>query len=89
MEGVSHEACSLAGTLGLGKLVVYYDDNGISIDGEVEGWFLIDTEQRFLSYGWQVLKVDGHDADAIRAATVEAKAETQKPTIIICKLLLV
>ncbi|WP_179994262.1 transketolase [Acinetobacter sp. YH1901136] len=85
MEGVSHEACSLAGTLGLGKLVVYYDDNGISIDGEVEGWFSDDTEQRFLSYGWQVLKVDGHDADAIRAATVEAKAETQKPTIIICK----
>ena len=85
MEGVSHEACSLAGTLGLGKLVVYYDDNGISIDGEVEGWFSEDTEQRFLSYGWQVLKVDGHDADAIRAATIEAKAETKKPTIIICK----
>ncbi|OFE42887.1 transketolase [Acinetobacter towneri] len=85
MEGVSHEACSLAGTLGLGKLVVYYDDNGISIDGEVEGWFSDDTEQRFLSYGWQVLKVAGHDADAIRAATVEAKAETQKPTLIICK----
>ena len=88
MEGVSHEACSLAGTLGLGKLVVYYDDNGISIDGEVEGWFSDDTEQRFLSYGWQVLKVDGHDADAIRAATVEAKAETQKPTIIICKTII-
>ena len=85
MEGVSHEACSLAGTLGLGKLVAYYDDNGISIDGEVEGWFSDDTEQRFLAYGWQVLKVDGHDADAIRAATIEAKAETKKPTIIICK----
>lgn len=85
MEGVSHEACSLAGTLGLGKLVAYYDDNGISIDGEVEGWFSDDTEQRFLAYGWQVLKVDGHDADAIRAATLEAKAETKKPTIIICK----
>lgn len=85
MEGVSHEACSLAGTLGLGKLVAYYDDNGISIDGEVEGWFSDDTEQRFLAYGWQVLKVDGHDADAIRAATVEAKAETAKPTLIICK----
>jgi transketolase len=85
MEGVSHEACSLAGTLGLGKLVAYYDDNGISIDGEVEGWFSDDTEQRFLAYGWQVLKVDGHDADAIRDATLEAKAETKKPTIIICK----
>ena len=88
MEGVSHEACSLAGTLGLGKLVVYYDDNGISIDGEVEGWFSDDTEQRFLAYGWQVLKVDGHDADAIRAATVEAKAETVKPTLIICKTII-
>ncbi|WP_374664921.1 transketolase [Acinetobacter sp.] len=85
MEGVSHEACSLAGTLGLGKLVAYYDDNGISIDGEVEGWFSDDTEQRFLAYGWQVLKVDGHDADAIREATVVAKAETAKPTLIICK----
>ncbi|WP_411691884.1 transketolase [Acinetobacter gandensis] len=88
MEGVSHEACSLAGTLGLGKLVVYYDDNGITIDGEVEGWFSDDTEQRFLAYGWQVLKVDGHDADAIRAATVEAKAETAKPTLIICKTII-
>ncbi|WP_168407109.1 transketolase [Acinetobacter indicus] len=88
MEGISHEVCSLAGTLGLGKLVVYYDDNGISIDGEVEGWFSDDTEQRFLSYGWQVLKVDGHDADAIREATVAAKAETAKPTIIICKTII-
>ncbi|OTG77208.1 transketolase [Acinetobacter sp. ANC 4169] len=85
MEGVSHEACSLAGTLGLGKLVAYYDDNGISIDGEVEGWFSDDTEQRFLAYGWQVIKVDGHDADAIREATVAAQAETAKPTLIICK----
>lgn len=85
MEGVSHEACSLAGTLGLGKLVAYYDDNGISIDGEVEGWFSDDTEQRFLAYGWQVLKVDGHDRDALRAATLEAKAEAAKPTLIICK----
>nr|WP_174505643.1 transketolase [Acinetobacter sp. Marseille-Q1620] len=85
MEGVSHEACSLAGTLGLGKLVAYYDDNGISIDGEVEGWFSDDTEQRFKAYGWQVLHVDGHDSDAIRKATVEAKAETSKPTLIICK----
>ena len=88
MEGVSHEACSLAGTLGLGKLIAYYDDNGISIDGEVEGWFSDDTEQRFLSYGWQVLKVDGHDADALRAATNEAKAESNKPTIIICKTII-
>jgi transketolase len=85
MEGVSHEACSLAGTLGLGKLVAYYDDNGISIDGEVEGWFSDDTEQRFLAYGWQVIKVDGHDAAAIRQATVAAKVETAKPTLIICK----
>ncbi|WP_432210807.1 transketolase, partial [Acinetobacter variabilis] len=85
MEGVSHEACSLAGTLGLGKLIAYYDDNGISIDGEVEGRFSDDTEQRFKSYGWQVIKVDGHDADAIRQATVEAKAEANKPTIIMCK----
>ena len=88
MEGVSHEACSLAGTLGLGKLVAYYDDNGISIDGEVEGWFSDDTEQRFLAYGWQVLKVDGHDAEALRAATLEAKAETAKPTLIICKTII-
>ncbi|WP_347473802.1 transketolase [Acinetobacter thermotolerans] len=88
MEGISHEACSLAGTLGLGKLVVYYDDNGISIDGEVEGWFSDDTEQRFKSYGWQVIKVDGHDSDAIRQATIEAKAETAKPTLIICKTII-
>ncbi|MFC3901434.1 transketolase [Acinetobacter marinus] len=85
MEGISHEVCSLAGTLQLGKLIAYYDDNGISIDGEVEGWFSDDTEQRFKAYGWQVLRVDGHDADAIRQATVEAKAETAKPTLIICK----
>lgn len=88
MEGVSHEACSLAGTLGLGKLVAYYDDNGISIDGEVEGWFSDDTEQRFHAYGWQVIKVDGHDTDALRAATLEAKAETTKPTLIICKTII-
>ena len=85
MEGISHEVCSLAGTLQLGKLIAYYDDNGISIDGEVEGWFSDDTEQRFKAYGWQVLRVDGHDADAIRKATVEAKSETAKPTLIICK----
>ncbi|MEZ2902098.1 transketolase [Acinetobacter terrestris] len=85
MEGVSHEACSLAGTLGLGKLIAYYDDNGISIDGEVEGWFSDDTEQRFHAYGWQVIKVDGHDSAAIRQATLDAKAETAKPTLIMCK----
>ncbi|MFA9485713.1 MULTISPECIES: transketolase [unclassified Moraxella] len=85
MEGVSHEACSLAGTLGLGKLIAYYDDNGISIDGEVGGWFSDDTAKRFESYNWQVLRVDGHDSDAIREATIQAKAETNKPTLIICK----
>lgn len=88
MEGISHEVCSLAGTLGLGKLIAYYDDNGISIDGEVEGWFSDDTEQRFKAYGWQVLRVDGHDAAAIRQATIEAKAETTKPTLIICKTII-
>ena len=88
MEGVSHEACSLAGTWGLGKLIAYYDDNGISIDGEVEGWFSDDTEQRFKSYGWQVLRVDGHNSDAIRQATIEAQTETSKPTIIICKTII-
>lgn len=88
MEGVSHEACSLAGTLGLGKLIAYYDDNGISIDGEVEGWFSDDTAKRFESYGWQVLSVDGHDQDAIRAATIEARNETTKPTLIICKTII-
>ncbi|MGP1607557.1 MAG: transketolase [Moraxella sp.] len=85
MEGISHEACSLAGTLELGKLIVYYDDNGISIDGEVEGWFSDDTKKRFESYNWQVLNVDGHDSQAIAAATQAAKAETTKPTLIICK----
>lgn len=85
MEGISHEACSLAGTLGLGKLIAYYDDNGISIDGEVEGWFSDDTAKRFESYNWQVIKIDGHDADAIRQATIDAKNETTRPTIIICK----
>lgn len=88
MEGISHEVCSLAGTLGLGKLIAYYDDNGISIDGEVEGWFSDDTEQRFKAYGWQVLRVDGHDAAVIRQATIEAKAETTKPTLIICKTII-
>ncbi|MBQ1783074.1 MAG: transketolase [Gammaproteobacteria bacterium] len=85
MEGISHEACSLAGTLGLGKLIAFYDDNGISIDGEVHGWFTDNTAQRFDAYGWQVLKVDGHDAAAIAAAIDAARAEGGKPSLIICK----
>ena len=86
MEGVSHEACSLAGTLGLGKLIAVYDDNGISIDGEVEGWFTDDTPKRFEAYGWQVIPaVDGHDSVAIEAAFVAAQAETARPTLICCK----
>ncbi|BFM05219.1 transketolase [Halioxenophilus aromaticivorans] len=86
MEGISHEVCSLAGTLGLGKLVVFYDDNGISIDGEVEGWFTDDTPKRFESYGWQVIPgVDGHDSNAIKAAIESAREEQYKPTLICCK----
>ncbi|WP_289117512.1 transketolase [uncultured Idiomarina sp.] len=86
MEGISHEVCSLAGTLGLGKLIAFYDDNGISIDGEVEGWFTDNTAKRFESYGWQVIEaVDGHDAQAITQAIEEARSETEKPTLIICK----
>lgn len=88
MEGISHEVCSLAGTLGLGKLIFYYDDNGISIDGEVEGWFTDDTQKRFESYGWQVIKVDGHDTDAITKATEDAINETTKPSLIICKTII-
>ncbi len=84
MEGISHEVCSLAGTLKLGKLICYYDDNGISIDGEVSGWFSDDTAKRFEAYGWQVLKVDGHNASQIRAATKKAKA-SEHPTLIVCK----
>ncbi len=83
MEGISHEACSLAGTLKLGKLVAFYDDNGISIDGHVEGWFTDDTPKRFEAYGWHVIpKVDGHDAAAVKKAIEDAKAVTDKPTII-------
>ena len=86
MEGISHEVCSLAGTLGLGKLVAFYDDNGISIDGEVEGWFTDDTPKRFEAYGWQVIRnVDGHDADEIKTAIETARAETGRPTLICCK----
>ncbi|MBL4763280.1 MAG: transketolase [Gammaproteobacteria bacterium] len=86
MEGISHEAGSLAGTLGLGKLIAFWDDNGISIDGHVDGWFLDDTPKRFEAYGWHVLAdVDGHDADSIKAAIAAAKAETGKPTMICCK----
>lgn len=86
MEGISHEACSLAGTLGLGKLNVVYDDNGISIDGEIEGWFTDDTPARFEAYGWHVVRdVDGHDPDAVAAAFDEAVGETSRPSIICCK----
>ncbi len=86
MEGISHEVSSLAGTLGLGKLIAFYDDNGISIDGEVEGWFTDDTPKRFEAYGWQVIPaVDGHDADAIKAAVEQAKANSDQPTLICCK----
>ena len=86
MEGISHEACSLAGTLGLGKLIAFWDDNGISIDGNVEGWFTDDTPKRFDAYGWHVIAdVDGHDNEAIAAAIATAKAMTDKPTMICCK----
>ena len=89
MEGVSHEACSLAGTLGLGKLIVLYDDNNISIDGKVDGWFTENIPQRFESYGWHVVpNVDGHNAEAVRAAIEAARAETGKPSIICCKTLI-
>ncbi|MCG9705892.1 transketolase [Photobacterium damselae] len=89
MEGVSHEACSLAGTLGLGKLIAFWDDNGISIDGHVEGWFSDDTPKRFEAYGWHVIPaVDGHDAEAINAAIEAAKAETTRPTLICTKTII-
>jgi transketolase len=86
MEGVSHEACSLAGTLGLGKLIALYDDNGISIDGHVEGWFTDDTPKRFAACGWQVIAdVDGHDSQAIDQALLDARADKGRPTLICCK----
>ncbi|HFG1573744.1 TPA: transketolase [Vibrio cholerae] len=89
MEGISHEACSLAGTLCLGKLIAFWDDNGISIDGHVEGWFSDDTPKRFEAYGWHVIPaVDGHDADAINAAIEAAKAETSRPTLICTKTII-
>lgn len=89
MEGISHEACSLAGTLGLGKLIAFWDDNGISIDGEVEGWFTDDTAKRFESYGWHVIAgVDGHDSAAVAAAIKEAQSVTDKPTMICCKTII-
>jgi transketolase len=86
MEGISHEVCSLAGTLGLGKLIAFYDDNGISIDGHVSGWFTDDTPRRFASYGWHVVpNIDGHDSEAIDNAIRAAKAIADKPTLICCK----
>ena len=89
MEGISHEACSLAGTLGLGKLVAFYDDNGISIDGEVTGWFTDDTTKRFESYGWQVIpNVDGHDHASISAAIDLALQDGEKPTLICCRTII-
>ena len=89
MEGVSHEACALAGTLGLGKLIAFWDDNGISIDGHVQGWFTDDTPKRCEAYGWQVIRhVDGHDAESISRAIRKAKKETTKPTLICCKTII-
>lgn len=89
MEGISHEVSSLAGTLGLGKLIMFYDDNGISIDGEVDGWFTDDTPKRFESYGWQVIpEVDGHNPEAVRAAIEAGRANTAQPTLICCKTII-
>ncbi len=89
MEGVSHEACALAGTFKLGKLIAFWDDNGISIDGEVEGWFTEDTAKRFEAYGWHVIRdVDGHNPDAIKAAIEEARSTTDKPSLICCKTII-
>ncbi len=89
MEGISHEVCSLAGTLGLGKLIAFYDDNGISIDGEVDGWFTDDTPKRFEAYGWHVISdVDGHSAEEIRRAVEAARADHERPTLICCKTII-
>ena len=88
MEGISHEACSLAGTLELGKLIAFWDDNGISIDGKVEGWFLDDTPKRFEAYGWHVIEVDGHDPDEVKIAIEAARAITAKPSLICCKTII-
>ncbi|MCZ4283450.1 MULTISPECIES: transketolase [Marinobacter] len=89
MEGISHEVSSLAGTLGLGKLIMFYDDNGISIDGEVDGWFTDDTPRRFEAYGWQVIpEVDGHNPEAVRAAIEAGRANTTQPTLICCKTII-
>lgn len=88
MEGISHEVCSLAGTLDLGKLIVFYDDNGISIDGEVDQWFSDDTGKRFEAYGWQVLAADGHDPAAIGSAIEQARADKSRPTLISCKTII-
>ncbi len=89
MEGISHEVCSLAGTLGLGKLTVFYDANGISIDGEIEGWFTDDTAKRFEAYGWHVVpNVDGHDPEQIKAAIELARSHEEKPSLIICKTII-
>jgi transketolase len=88
MEGVSHEACALAGTWGLGNLIAFWDDNNISIDGHIDGWYTDDTVKRFESYGWHVVSVDGHDADAINAAITEAKSVKDKPSLICCKTII-
>jgi len=89
MEGISHEACSLAGTLGLGKLIAFYDDNGISIDGEVTGWFADNTPKRFEAYGWHVIPaVDGHDPEALRHAIQQAQAVSDKPSLLCCKTII-
>lgn len=88
MEGVSHEACSLAGTWGLGKLIAFWDDNNISIDGHIDAWYTDDTVKRFEAYQWHVISVDGHDADAISASITEAKKVTDKPSLICCKTII-
>ncbi len=89
MEGISHEVCSLAGTQKLGKLIAFYDDNGISIDGHVQGWFTDDTPARFAAYGWHVIaNVDGHDSAAVARAIAEARAETSRPSLICCRTII-